>query len=206
MKIRFDGVIAPLPHFDLELDLELDAGRVAIHGPSGAGKTSLVELIAGLRTPSSGRLLLDDETFAANGVDTRPIRDRGLGYAPQDDVLFTHLSVEHNLLFGQRAEASQLDQVAAALDLQPLLERRTASLSGGERKRVTIARALLAAPRLLLLDEPFTGLDDERRKNVVHLITASGLPFILVTHELEQARSLCEQFIQIDRGRVVGIE
>jgi molybdate transport system ATP-binding protein len=204
MKIVFEKVIAPLPHFDLVVDRELTAGKLALYGPSGAGKTSLIELIAGVRTPASGRFLLDGDIHAEEGRDLRPIRERQIGYVPQDDALFTHLSVEHNLLFSDRAERGALERVASALDLLPLLKRKITALSGGEKKRVAFARAFLSSPRLLLLDEPFTGLDGARKEALLELLRQSAIPYILVTHELSDASALCDEVITLDRGRITS--
>jgi ABC-type molybdate transport system ATPase subunit len=112
--------------------------------------------------------------------------------------------VEHNLLFSDRAERGALERVASALDLLPLLKRKITALSGGEKKRVAFARAFLSSPRLLLLDEPFTGLDAARKEALLELLRQSAIPYILVTHELSDASSLCDEVITLDRGRITS--
>ncbi len=153
------------------------AELTVIGGPSGSGKSTLLDLIAGL-IPAEGSCAID-------GVPLHllPPHQRGIGYAFQDDRLFPHLTVEKNLLFSGKHE--RFARAVESLELQPLLDRRPKALSGGERRRVGIARAIVAAERLLLLDEPLAPLDAALRERAASLIveTAAELPTIVVSHE-----------------------
>lgn len=206
----------------LELDLAVDQGgfslRVearlgpssAVLGPSGAGKTTLLEAVAGLRR-ATGRVVLGGRVLqdTACGIDLPPER-RELGYVPQDGALFPHLSVRRNLLFGARRDGDRvrLDEVGRVLDLEPLLGRFPGALSGGERRRVAVGRALLAAPRLLLLDEPTAGLDAVRAHRTLGYLRAvaesTGIPLLVVTHRQEEALALAEEVVLLEAGRCVA--
>src|SRR6185295_8181784 len=144
----------PLAHFVLSIDVELQGRTTGIFGPSGAGKTSLLDLVAGLRRAKSAFIKLDDRvlTDISQGVFV-PTRQRGIGYVPQDLALFPHLSVRKNLLYGHKSndESNHLfsfDRIVEVLGIQPLSQRGVTELSGGEKQRVALARALLTSPRL----------------------------------------------------------
>ena len=157
MKLELKAVHLPLTPFQLEVDAILGARVTGIFGASGAGKTSLLEIVAGLRRPAAGALRFDGEVFSDSAARTfvRP-ELRGLGYVPQDGALFPHLSVGDNLRYGlrlpPRPDGPAFTQVTAVLELSALANRAVGTLSGGERQRVALGRALLASPRLLLLD------------------------------------------------------
>lgn len=207
MKLSLGKVRLPLSGFDLETDLELTAERTGIFGPSGAGKTSLLETIAGLRESAAGSIRFNETDFT-----DLPVRRRRVGYVPQDDSLFPHLDVRRNLLYGRRDEASDpafsLAHVTEFLEIAPLLERDVRQLSRGERQRVTIGRALLSEPRLLLLDEPLTGLDRKLRDAILaqlrELPNEFDLPILYVTHDRAEAIALCDEVLLIERGKIVG--
>jgi molybdate transport system ATP-binding protein len=209
----------------IEIDLALRQGRfdlaiaarlgetVAVLGPSGAGKTTLLEAIAGLRR-ARGRLVVGGEVLqdSAAGVFLPPERRR-LGYVPQEGALFSHLSVRANLAFGRRREDARgferdFSALVATLDVEPLLDRYPRHLSGGERRRVALARALLARPRLLLLDEPTAGLDPLRaRKALAGILRAraelgGGAPLLVVTHDQREALALAAEVVLLEGGRV----
>ena len=206
MTLRFEGVRVPLAEFELRLDLALEGPVTAVVGPSGAGKTSLLELVAGLRRPAAGRLLLDDSVFADAAGAWLPPRERELGYLTQDDTLFPHLSVERNLAYGARGALERAARIVSELGLAPLGRRAPRELSGGERRRVALARALLRAPRLLLLDEPLTGLNPELRARVLALLAserAEGTPMLYVTHVAEEAAGLADEVVELRAGSVV---
>lgn len=210
MKLELRNVRLPLSGFDLEVDLEITAARTGIFGPSGAGKTSLLETIAGLREASCDTIQFNETTFA-DATRTVPVRLRRIGYVPQDDSLFPHLDVRRNLLYGRpeaRDPAFSLEHVTQFLEIEPLLARDVRQLSRGERQRVTIGRALLSEPRLLLLDEPLTGLDRKLRETILEqlkkLPNEFDLPMLYVTHDRTEAIELCDEVLLIDRGKIVG--
>jgi molybdate transport system ATP-binding protein len=201
-----------LPLAETTLAVEATLPRAtAIMGASGAGKTSLLEAVAGLRPRARGRVVVDGEPLLddARGLRLRPERRR-VGYVPQDAQLFPHLSVRENVLFGARAAAGRVDAMLEVLELTPLLGRRPATLSGGERQRVALARALATDPRLLLLDEPLAGLDVALRDRVLpyllRLRAEWDVPTLYVTHQLGEAIVLAETVLVLDRGRVAGRE
>lgn len=199
----------PLDRFELRVAARL-GGAAAVVGPSGAGKTALLESIAGLR-PARGRVVVAGTVLqeTARGFLLPPERRR-LGYVPQEGALFPHLSVRRNLLFGRPRDAEGdrggLGAVVEALDLEPLLARYPRHLSGGERRRVALGRALLARPRLLLLDEPTAGLDPERSRRALAQVRSVqrelGVPLLVVTHRPEEAAALAEEVLVLEEGRV----
>jgi molybdate transport system ATP-binding protein len=211
VKLALRGLRLPLPRFMLEADVELQ-GRVAgLFGPSGAGKTSLLELIAGLRRPTAGTIRLEDRTLA--DVAARrfvPPERRRIGYVPQDGALFPHFSVRKNLLYGVKngGGAERLAEIAAVLEIEPLLDRGIAGLSGGERQRVALGRALLASPALLLLDEPFAGVDHPLRGRILPVLARIRdelrVPMLYVSHEPEEILALCDEALRLDQGRIVA--
>lgn len=201
--------------FTLSADLALPkAGVTAIFGRSGAGKTTLVQCLAGLQRPDRGRIALGDTLLfdRESRVDLPP-EQRRLGYVFQDARLFPHLSVEANLRYGLRRapkgeSVAGFDEVAELLALAPLLARRPGSLSGGERQRVALGRALLAQPRLLLLDEPLASLDQARKDEVLpfleRLRDRYALPMIYVSHAMPEVLRLADALVLLDRGRVAA--
>lgn len=186
----------------------VDAGLTVLFGPSGAGKTSILHMIAGLLRPDAGHVRVAGETLfdAAAGID-RPVHVRRAGYVFQEARLFPHLRVRDNLAYGARRAAGQggLDRadVVAMLGLSPLLDRRPRSLSGGEARRVAIGRALMSGPRFLLLDEPLASLDRARREEIMraieHIRDALKLPILMVTHDAAEAERLATRIIAVDR-------
>jgi molybdate transport system ATP-binding protein len=195
---------------DLELDLAFrsDARTLALFGDSGAGKTSVLNAIAGLLEPDAGRIAIDGDVLldTARGVSV-PVSRRRIGYVFQDGRLFPHLSVRRNLLYGAEGPHAQFPMLVELLGLDTLLERRPDTLSGGERQRVAIGRALLSGPRALLLDEPLTGLHAQARTQVLdhlrrlerelHVFT------VLVTHHADEVAALADEVVRIDAGHVV---
>jgi molybdate transport system ATP-binding protein len=210
MNLRLQRVALPLRDFVLQADLALGGPATALFGPSGAGKTSLLDLIAGLRRPAAALIELEGRalTDTMRGLFVPP-RLRRIGYVAQDLALFPHLSVRKNILYGARAEGGlfSLGQVLQALELEALLESGVASLSGGEQQRVALARALMASPQLLLLDEPLASLDDALKARILPLLVRVRdefrVPMIYVTHDRAEARALCGEVVEIHRGQAV---
>jgi molybdate transport system ATP-binding protein len=197
MSVVLKDIVLPLAHFTLEVSVEMTARTTALYGPSGAGKTSLLEVIAGLRKPLRGEVAIHGHV-----VDALPPRKRRVGYVPQDDALFPHLSVRQNIIYGGAID----DAVINVLEIGHLLDRDVNRLSGGERKRVALARALLSHPEVLLLDEPLSGVDNELRARVLeHLVRVRDefpVPMIYVTHDRDEANALCEEIVMMERGRI----
>lgn len=200
MTLVLRDLVLPLADFTLEVTVEMRARSTALYGPSGAGKTSLLEVIAGLRTPASGTITLDGRT-----ISSLPPRLRRIGYVPQDDALFPHLSVRQNIVYGSRERDDA--QVIDMLEIGHVLDRGVKKLSGGERKRVALARALLTRPELLLLDEPLTGVDVALRDRVLEYLVRVhdelAVPTIYVTHQMDEVRAMCDEIVRIERGRIV---
>ncbi|RVU21149.1 molybdenum ABC transporter ATP-binding protein [Methylobacterium oryzihabitans] len=190
-------------------------GRVtALFGRSGSGKTTLVNVLAGLLRPERGRIAVDGQVLldTAAGLDV-PVHRRRIGYVFQDARLFPHLDVRRNLIFGRRfardaAGGASLADVAGLLGLAPLLDRRPAGLSGGERQRVAIGRALLARPRLLLMDEPLAALDEARKAEIMpylaRLRDEAGVPIVYVSHAVAEVAQLAGTVVVLSEGRVAA--
>ena len=190
------------------------AGVTALFGPSGCGKSTVLAAVAGLLRPREGRVALDGTALldTARGVFVPPERRR-CGVVFQDARLFPHLSVEGNLRYGTRrappgATGPGLEEVVALLGIGHLLARRPGRLSGGERQRVALGRALLARPRLLLMDEPLAALDAARRAEVLPFLArlreAARLPILYVTHALEEVDALADRLVLVEAGRLVA--
>jgi molybdate transport system ATP-binding protein len=205
-----------LGEFELECDIRLPLrGLTAIFGPSGSGKSTLINLVAGLLRPESGCIAVGSAVFFdhAQAVDA-PVERRALGVVFQDARLFPHLSVRGNLQYGLRRAGARaqparigFDQVVALLGIEALLERRPHTLSGGERQRVALGRALLAQPRLLLMDEPLAALDAGRKGEVLPYIERLRdelrVPVLYVTHSLDEVLRLATAIVLLDHGKVV---
>ena len=191
------------------------AGRVTgLFGASGAGKTSLINMIAGLLRPDRGSIAIDGEMLDDATANLQiPAHRRRIGYVFQDARLFPHLDVGQNLDYGRRMnrladDPAQRKRVTDLLDIGNLLDRRPGRLSGGERQRVALGRALLAQPRLLLLDEPLGSLDEERKVEIlpylVRLRDEAGIPMVYVSHDAAEMRQLATQVVMLRRGRVIA--
>jgi molybdate transport system ATP-binding protein len=204
-----------LGKFDLAVDFISTGGVTALFGTSGAGKTTLVSILAGLIKPDSGHLVLDGEALYSSAANIHvPPDRRRIGYVFQEGRLFPHFSVRGNLDYGRRmsrikANAAEFDGVVAMLDLEALLDRRPGSLSGGERQRVAIGRALLMRPRLLLLDEPLASLDAARKREIFpyleRLRDAAKVPMVYVSHQPEEIRRIANSVVLLQAGRIAAL-
>lgn len=196
--------------FTLELREMLDRGVTALFGPSGAGKTTALEAIAGLRTPAAGRILAGDRVlFDSSRRVNLPPHLRHVGYVPQDPALFPHMNARRNVLYGRRpGQRLSLDAVVQTLDVATLLDRHVSDLSGGERQRIALARALMSAPDVLLLDEPLAAVDVERRRRILPYLARVrddlAVPVVYVSHDRDEVDRFADRVIVLDEGRVVG--
>jgi molybdate transport system ATP-binding protein len=195
--------------FVLSAAFEIDSRATALFGPSGGGKTTILDAIAGLRTPRRGAIAVNDRVLfsSADGINLPP-HHRHVGYVPQDVALFPHMNVRRNLLYGRHPGVSpDLDRVVSMLEIDRLLDRRVTELSGGERQRVALARALAIEPRALLLDEPLTALDARTRaeatRELADVLRGAEAPAIVVTHDFAEASVLADEIAVLDAGRVV---
>lgn len=207
--------------FELDVRLELagfplavrhatNARRLGIFGPSGAGKTSLLEAVAGWRTLTAGRVTVAGRTLEDHDAGRRlSSEERALGYVPQEPLLFPHLDVRANIAFAPRGRTDRehARRVAHRLELEDLLDRRVDTLSGGEARRVALARALCSRPAALLLDEPLAGLDLALRQRILPLLIGVGeafdVPWLLVSHDPTEIAVLCDEVLCLREGRAV---
>lgn len=203
-----------LGDFTIEAAFASEGRVTGLFGASGAGKTSLINMIAGLLRPDRGIIAIDGETLDDTSAQTHvAAHRRRIGYVFQDARLFPHLDVRDNLEYGLRMnrlteDAAQWRRVTELLDIGDLLDRRPGKLSGGERQRVALGRALLSQPRLLLMDEPLGSLDEERKEEIlpylVRLRDETGVPMVYVSHDPSEMRKLATQIAIIRRGRVTA--
>jgi molybdate transport system ATP-binding protein len=197
--------------FALHIEFQTNARVTALVGPSGSGKTTTLAVIAGLRRPEAGVIKLKDRTlFDADRRLNLPPERRRLGYVFQDGLLFPHVRVRENLLYGQRRRGPtgiRLDQVVEVLEIGDLLERWPLSLSGGQRQRIALGRALLSGPELLLLDEPLASLDLELRGRVLgaveNILREFQVPALYVSHDPAEVRTIAQWVVEIQEGRVI---
>ncbi len=198
------------PAMSLDLAFEAPAGVTALFGPSGCGKTSSVNAVAGLLRPDSGRISLDGRVLydSAQGIDL-PARERRIGYVFQDARLFPHLSVASNLRYSwrwRRGAVQDFDRIVEMLALGPLLKRRPRHLSGGEKQRTAIGRALLSDPALLVMDEPLAALDQARKAEIMpwleRLRDELRLPILYVSHSTSEVVRLATTLVLLNAGRV----
>jgi molybdate transport system ATP-binding protein len=202
-------------HFSLDVSFKgPESGVTALYGASGAGKTSIVNMVAGLMRPDTGYIAINDLCLfdSARGIDLPPEKRR-IGYVFQDGRLLPHLSVKSNLTYGMRLTPPdrrfvKFDPVVALLGIEHLLHRRPARLSGGEKQRVAIGRALLTSPAMLLMDEPLASLDMARKTEVLPFITRLGrefaIPILYVSHAMDEILNLATHMVMMEAGRVLA--
>jgi molybdate transport system ATP-binding protein len=196
--------------FTLDIRERIDARVTALFGPSGAGKTTVLDAIAGLRVPADGSIAIGERVLFSSAARVNlPPHQRHVGYVTQDVALFPHLNVRRNVLYGRRdSQRLALDQVAGMLEVAGLLDRRIQQLSGGERQRIALARALMSAPEVLLLDEPLAAVDVERRRRILPYLERVrdelAVPIVYVTHDAEEVRRIADRVIVLEEGRVVA--
>jgi molybdate transport system ATP-binding protein len=203
-----------LGEFSLNVSFTSESSATALFGPSGAGKTSVVNMIAGLLEPDRGRIVLNGEAlFDDTACIDVPTARRRIGYVFQEGRLFPHLTVKHNLDYGRwmgghAADSAAFTRVVELLDIGHLLDRRPGKLSGGERQRVAVGRALLMQPRLLLLDEPLASLDAARKRDILpfleRLRDEAQVPIVYVSHDAAEVRRIVTHVVRLDEGRVTA--
>jgi molybdate transport system ATP-binding protein len=213
IMLRVD-VSKQLGEFSIEASFASEGRVTGLFGASGAGKSSLINMIAGLLQPDRGIITLDGETLDNTAEHIHvPVHRRRIGYVFQDARLFPHLDVRQNLDYGRRMNQLAEDPAARQrvidmLDIGDLLDRRPGRLSGGERHRVALGRALLSQPRLLLLDEPLSSLDEERKEEILpylmRLRDEAGIPMVYVSHDAAELRQLATEIVILRRGRVTA--
>lgn len=201
--------------FDLQIELTCNGPVTAIYGPSGSGKTTLLNMLAGLIRPTSGQIIVDGRIwFDSHKTIHLAPHERAIGYVFQEGRLFPHLSVRHNLTYGehfagQRAPVADFDEIVDLLGIEKILARRTRHLSGGEQQRVAIGRALLARPRLILMDEPLASLDAARRAEILpyldRLRTRFAIPTLYISHSMEEVERLADEVATMAEGRITGL-
>ncbi len=202
-----------LGDFEIKVAFESKGSVTALFGSSGSGKTSIVNMVAGLVRPDRGRIALDDTVlFDSTTRVNVPMHRRRIGYVFQEGRLFPHLSVAANLDYGRRMSRLPPDEagqrrIVDLLDIGHLLDRRPGRLSGGERQRIAVGRALLMRPRLLILDEPLASLDAARKREIlpylVRLRDEAHMPMVYVSHQADELRRIATTVVRLDGGRVV---
>ncbi len=201
--------------FLLELDLKVSGERIGVFGASGSGKSTLVNLLAGLTRPDSGQILLDDQPlFDSSNRFNLASHRRRIAMVFQQHGLFPHLTVQKNLLYGhQRCPADEqrikLPEVAEVLEIKDLMEQMPETLSGGQSQRVALGRAILASPRLLLMDEPLSALDDDLRYRIIPYLNLVSerfrIPFVFISHSLIEMRLMADQVAVLEKGKLNGL-
>lgn len=200
-----------LDAFDLDVDFTIEHDRVGVFGPSGSGKSTLVNLVSGLLQPDRGIIRLGGETLYDSNTNVLP-EHRRIGIIFQHPHLFPHLSVKNNLLFGYRRCAAanrkvDFQSLVEVLQIGHLLERGVNKLSGGEKQRIAIGRAVLSNPRLLLMDEPLSALDDNLRFQIIHYLKTVcetfRIPYLFISHSLLEMRLMSDAVLVFDKGRIV---
>jgi len=201
--------------FALDVAFQVPGGLTVLMGPSGSGKTTVVNAVAGLIRPDAARIVVGGRVLADSAAGLHlPAHQRRIGYVFQDARLFPHLSVRQNLLFGRwfaprGAAAEDLPRIVDMLDIGPLLARRPGALSGGEKSRVALGRALLSAPELILADEPLAALDEARKAEILpyfeRLRDETRVPVLYVTHSLPEVARLATTVVALRQGRVAAV-
>ena len=195
----------------VDVDFQTSSGLTALFGKSGSGKTSIINMIAGLVRPSKGLIVVDDRVLFNSDLGVNiPVHQRRIGYVFQDGLLFPHFTVEQNLNYGRRFNRGgpEPEDIISLLDLTALLKRKPNNLSGGEKQRVAIGRALMSNPSLLLMDEPMASLDAARKAEILPYIEIlrdeTKIPIIYISHSVEEVVRLAGAVVHIDGGKIIA--
>ena len=195
----------------IDVEFQATSGLTAIFGKSGSGKSSIINMIAGLVKPTEGRIVVNSRVLYDSDLGVNiPVHQRRIGYVFQDGLLFPHFTVEQNLDYGRRFNRGVLEPrvIISLLDLAALLKRKPINLSGGEKQRVAIGRALMSSPSLLLMDEPLTSLDEERKSEILPYIETlrdeMKLPIVYVSHSAQEVNRLAGGVVHIDNGKIIA--
>ncbi|WP_142826733.1 ATP-binding cassette domain-containing protein [Planococcus soli] len=197
-----------LDHFSLEMQFELDREILALVGSSGSGKTTLLNCLAGIVHPDVGTISLNGREFFSGGQKPLKIQKRKVGYLFQDYALFPHLSVEQNILYAlsRGTDVSHITELTKILGITGLLGKYPHQISGGEKQRVALTRAMAVQPDILLLDEPFSALDDANRDRcqdeLLRIHQQWQIPIIFVTHRIADAEKLADRVLRIEKGQM----
>ncbi|MDB4837785.1 molybdenum ABC transporter ATP-binding protein [Marinomonas sp.] len=212
LRVRIQQQYSAASEFALSTDLNLpNKGVTAIFGPSGSGKTTLLRSIAGLESNLKGDISLNDEYWLSSSLNL-PTHKRPIGYVFQEGNLFPHLTADENLQFAlkrvtNKSPSSDYEEIVHLLNIQPILTRYPSQLSGGERQRIAIARALLIQPKLLLMDEPLTALDDALKQEILPYLEKvcqhANMPILYVSHSLDEVIRLADFMVVLEKGEVV---
>lgn len=200
-----------LAHYTLDVSFSMKEEILVLFGPSGAGKTTILNCIAGLTDPDAGKITLHDQPFYIAPSNSLPTQQRNIGYLFQDYALFPHMTVEKNIKYGVKKTLDHrldiIEQLTNVLGIQHLLGKYPHQISGGEKQRVALARALATEPSILLLDEPLSALDKQTRiecqDELIRIHEMWNIPFIIVTHDQDEAEKLGHRMLLMEQGKII---
>ncbi|WP_017754602.1 ATP-binding cassette domain-containing protein [Calidifontibacillus oryziterrae] len=194
-----------LPHFKVEVDMEINDEIAILFGPSGSGKTTILNCLAGLTNPDQGAIANNGDVYFSHEQKPLAVQKRKIGYLFQDYALFPHMTVKKNIYYGMK-NYELTEQIIEVLGIKHLLNKYPLEISGGEKQRVALTRALATEPSILLLDEPFSALDQETRQQcqdeLIRLHDLWNIPVLMVTHDLDEAKKLGDRIFFIKEGKI----
>lgn len=200
-----------LEFFELDIKFTVGNGLLAIQGMSGSGKTTILNCISGIKTADKGHIRLNNRIFfSSNDNVNMKIKDRNVGYVFQNYALFPHMTVKENILFGVNKKYTdyekELSYISDMMKIRHLMDKYPSEISGGEKQRVAFARAMIIRPDILLLDEPFSALDEDLKediyKDLLNIKKSQNIPIILITHNKNEAKILADKIIYIHNGKI----
>lgn len=225
MGIYFD-IYKQLDHFDLDIEFSMENGLLVIEGPSGAGKTTILNCLSGIVTPDAGHIILGGDTLyekpretnAAKPTINVPVEKRNISYLFQSYALFPHMTVRNNIIYGLKNKPEYkhketrkelleyADHTMEILGISYLANKNVQSISGGEKQRTALARAMVTKPSLLLLDEPFSALDENTKEKIYEEFnefkSTLKIPTILITHDHRETELFADKHIRLEKGRI----